>query len=179
MTAPSVVQQKVSRKRLVFESVSIVLAVAASWFLQPWYHNSASAVSVLVTVFSILAGFLAAVMAIVANDRVLRGRNWRQDTFYLRQIRRELLRHKITFHIYLVVLVLAFLTSISASWPSLVQQAVEHALLFFATLGIVHSFQLPEVLSRKHVSAMEKQIRDRRDIETGTSQRMSGNKTDP
>lgn len=160
-------QPRISRKKVAFELASWMLAGVASWLLQPWYHRSEDAVSVLVTVFSILAGFLAAVMAIVANDRVLRGRNWRQDTYYLRLIRNELRRHKLTFYIYLMVLVLAFLTTLSSSWPALAQRIVEHALIFFTTLGIVHSFQLPEILSRKHISAMEHQIRRRREQETG------------
>lgn len=158
---------KISKRKVAMEVASVVIAVLAGWLLQPWYHRSDDATSVLVTVFSILAGFLAAVMAIVANDRVLRGRNWRQDTYYLREIRRELLRHSVTFYVYLAVLVLAFLTSISATWPLWVQQWTEHGLLFFATLGIFHSFQLPKILSRKHVTAMEKEIRRRREKETG------------
>lgn len=158
---------RISKRKVAMEVVSVVIALLAGWLLQPWYHRSEDATSVLVTVFSILAGFLAAVMAIVANDRVLRGRNWRQDTYYLREIRRELLRHSVTFYVYLAVLVLAFLTSISSTWPLWVQQWTEHGLLFFATLGIFHSFQLPKILSRKHVTAMEKEIRRRREKETG------------
>ncbi|GEK71590.1 MULTISPECIES: hypothetical protein [Halomonas] len=175
MATMSVDRPRISQQKIIIALASVALAGVASWFLQPWYHNSENAVIVLVTVFSILAGFLAAVMAIVANDRVLRGRNWRQDTYYLRLIRNELLRHKLTFYIYLMVLVLAFLTTLDSSWPSLAQQVTEHALLFFTTLGIVHSFQLPEVLSRKHVSAMEHQIRRRREKETGEGPGTSSN----
>lgn len=162
---------KVSRRKVATEIISVAVALLASWLLQPWYHRSEDGTTVLVTVFSILAGFLAAVMAIVANDRVLRGRNWRQDTYYLAEIRRELLRHSVTFYIYLAVLVLAFLTSISSTWPIWAQRWTEHGLLFFATLGIFHSFQLPKILSRKHVTAMEKEIRRRRERETGSDGR--------
>lgn len=160
-------QPKISKKKVLFELASLLLAGCAAWWLQPWYHGSEDAVTVIVTVFSILAGFLAAVMAIVANDRVLRGRNWRQDTYYLQLVNNELLRHKVTFFIYLAVLVLAMLDTLSDTWPYPAQRAVEHLLLFFATLGIVHSFQLPEILKRKHVSAMEHKIRRRREKETG------------
>ncbi len=159
--------QKISKKKVAYELASWVLAGVASWQLQPWYHTSKDAVTVIVTVFSILAGFLAAVMAIVANDRMLRGRNWRQDTYYLRLIRNELLRYKLTFYIYLSVLVLSFLATLSSSWPDLAQRIVEHGLLFFSTLGILHSFQLPEIIGRKHVSALEHKIRRRREQETG------------
>lgn len=167
MAAMSLDQPRISRKKVIVALVSVLLAGVASWFLQPWYHSSKDAVTVLVTVFSILAGFLAAVMAIVANDRVLRGRNWRQDTYYLRLIRNELRLHQLTFYIYLAVLVLAFMSSLDSSWPCLAQRLVEHGLLFFTTLGIIQSFQLPEVLKRKHISAMEHNIRRRRESETG------------
>ncbi|MCK2046173.1 hypothetical protein [Chromohalobacter moromii] len=174
MAAMNTVEQRISRKKVAIEVASLLLSLAVAWFFQPWYHCSDNAIIVVVSVFSMLTGFLVAVMAIVANDRVMRGRNWRQDTFYLRQIKREMLRHKITFYIYLMVLVFAFCASVSGSWPSGAQQAAEHALLFFVSMGLLHSFQLPGVLSRKHITALEEQIRQRRDAETGKSSRSHG-----
>ncbi|BCB62811.1 hypothetical protein HaloA020_35120 [Halomonas sp. A020] len=152
----------------ILACVSVAIAALNAWKLQPWYHSSDDAVSVLITVFSILTGFLAAVMAIVANDRVLRGRNWRQDTFYLELIRGELALYKLIFYLYLMVLILAFLTSLEAQWPDCVQLWLERVLIFSASLGILSSFHLPEIISRKHIQAMEHQIRTRRDKETGS-----------
>ncbi|WP_237673587.1 hypothetical protein [Vreelandella profundi] len=157
-----------SFRKIVYAGISLLLATFAAWKLQPWYHASEDAVSVLITVFSILTGFLAAVMAIVANDRVLRGRNWRQDTFYLDLIRNELALYKLIFYLYLVVLILSFLTSLEAQWPFPVQIWFERILIFCASLGIFFSFHLPEIISRKHVQAMEHQIRNRRDKETSS-----------
>ncbi|WP_342596321.1 hypothetical protein AAGT95_09475 [Salinicola lusitanus] len=160
-------KQRISKKKVFYVAASLVLAALASWKLQPWFHSSEDAVTVLVTVFSILAGFLAAVMAIVANDRILRGRNWRQDTYYLRLIKNELLKYSIIFYIYLVTLVLSFVVSLDSHWPDWSQCWLERALLFTTTLGVLYSFQLPALISRKHVNAMQHQIRQRREKETG------------
>lgn len=157
-----------SCRKKIYVSISVLLAAFAAWELQPWYHASENAVSVLVTVFSILTGFLAAVMAIVANDRMLRGRNWRQDTFYLELIRGELALYKLIFYLYLVVLILSFLTSLEASWPCSVQLWLERILIFCASMGVLSSFHLPEIISRKHIQAMEHQIRNRRNKETSS-----------
>ncbi|WIX34955.1 hypothetical protein QO259_10055 [Salinicola sp. JS01] len=161
---------KTSRKKVLYVAASVALAALASWALQPWFHKSEDAVTVLVTVFSILAGFLAAVMAIVANDRVLRGRNWKQDTYYLRLIKNELLKYSVIFHIYLITLVLSFVVSLDDHWPTWSQFWLERGLLFSTTLGVLYSFQLPALISRKHIDAMEHQIRQRRAKETGESQ---------
>lgn len=159
---------KLSVRKLSYLAISVIAAGLTAWKLQPWYHSSDEAVMVLITVFSILTGFLAAVMAIVANDRVLRGRNWRQDTFYLNLIRNELKLYKLIFYLYLIVLVLSFLTSLEANWPDPLQVWFERALIFCSSLGIFFSFHLPEIISRKHIQAMEHQIRYRRDKETGS-----------
>ncbi|MOA29679.1 hypothetical protein D3C78_1507100 [compost metagenome] len=143
----------------------MLIAVFFAWQFQPKYHANSNALSVLVTVFSILAGFLVAVMAIVGNERALRGRNWRQDTYYLVQIRRDLKRHAVLFYLYLLVLALAFLASLDLGWPKSVQVGVECFLLFLACLAMLMSFSLPGQLTRRHITDLEALIKTRRDEE--------------
>lgn len=145
----------------------IVVSVFFAWQFQPKYHNNSNALSVLVTVFSILAGFLVAVMAIVGSERALKGRNWRQDTFYLLQVKQDLQKHAALFYLYLFVLALSFLASLKLGWPSLIQTSVECVLLFLACLAMLLSFSLPGQLTRRHVSDLESAIKARREKETG------------
>ena len=94
-------EPEVSRRKVLLAVLYSLIAAFFAWQFQEKYHNNSNALTVLVTVFSILAGFLIAVMAIVGNERALRGKNWRQDTFYLVQIRRDLKRHAALFYLYL------------------------------------------------------------------------------
>lgn len=156
---------KTSWRKVIFFALSLLVAGVFAWKFQPRYHDNSNALTVLVTVFSILAGFLVAVMAIVSNDRALRGKNWRQDTFYLLQIRRDLRKHAALFYLYLAILALVFLASLNLGWPCIVQDGLEVFLLFLSCLAMLWSFSLPGQLMRQHLSDLEKIIKDRRDQE--------------
>ncbi|MCY1532123.1 hypothetical protein D9M68_673740 [compost metagenome] len=110
-------------------------------------------------------------MAIVASDRALKGRTWRQDTYYLQEVKKELLRHQLLFYLYLLVLALAFLAELELGWPGFAQSWLERVMLFLASLAMLFSFFLPGQLTRRHISDLEKIIRDRRDHETGRGSR--------
>lgn len=158
-------EAKISWGKVLAFGVSVLAAGFFAWKFQSKYHGNANALTVLVTVFSILAGFLVAVMAIVGSDRALRGRTWKQDTFYLVQVKRELRRHAVLFYLYLLILALAFLASLDLAWPCIVQTSVEYFLLFLACLAMLLSFALPGQLTRRHISDLETVIKARREQE--------------
>lgn len=158
---------KLSKRKLLAAAFGLPVAFFFAWEFQPKYHGNDDAMTVLVTVFSVLAGFLVAVMAIVANDRALKGRTWRQDTFYLKQVKKELIRHQFLFYLYLWVLALAFLAELELSLPYSMQLWLERIMLFFGCMAMVFSFSLPGQLTRRHISDLEKIIKDKQDQETG------------
>ncbi|WP_312360251.1 hypothetical protein [Stutzerimonas balearica] len=160
-------ERKLSWRKIAYVIGCIVVSAFFAWHFQPRYHNNSNALSVLVTVFSILAGFLVAVMAIVGSERALKGRNWRQDTFYLLQVREELRKHSALFYLYLIVLAFSFLAALGLGWPRKVQIGVEMALLFLASLAMLLSFSLPSQLTKRHVNDLESAIRARREKEVG------------
>jgi uncharacterized membrane protein HdeD (DUF308 family) len=67
------VEAKVSKRKLLVFGACVILAGIFAWHFQPKYHDNSNALTVLVTVFSILAGFLVAVMAIVARAQLATG----------------------------------------------------------------------------------------------------------
>lgn len=158
---------KLSWRKIAYVAGCLAVSVFFGWHFQPRYHGNSNALSVLVTVFSILAGFLVAVMAIVGSERSLKGRNWRQDTFYLLQVRHELRKHSALFYLYLIVLAFSFLAALGLGWPKAVQVGVEITLLFLASLAMLLSFSLPSQLTKRHVSDLEAAIKARREKEIG------------
>ena len=141
-----------------FVGLALVLAALCGWVLQPWYHGSKDAPNILATILSILAGFLVAVMAIVGDERTLRGKNWRQDTFYLGEVRRQLLRHRVMFYLYLGVLILIFLCSLSNDWPAGAQVAIERLVVFSSVFALLLSFRLPGELTTRQVDLLQRLI---------------------
>lgn len=158
---------KISWRKLVTAVVVVCGAGFAGWFFQPSYHGNDEALASLVSIFSILAGFLAAIIAVVANDRALKGRTWRQDTFYLDKVKKELKKHQLLFYMYLITLTLAFICQLKLAWGWDLQIWLERILLFFATLAMSMSFALPVRLTKRQVEDLEKVIKEREQRETG------------
>ncbi len=156
-------QRPISYKKVVRLLTLFLLAGVSAYFLQPWYAESDGASIIIVSVFSMLSGFLLAVMAVVANAQSLRGRNWREKTYYLQSISDELFRHQITFYVYLLTLIAVFASSISDTWCSDIQKLAQYTLLFFATIGIALSFSLPAELKKRHESMLKSQIEKERE----------------
>lgn len=159
--------QKTDWRLARFVALAAVLSIVCAPCFQPVYSASEDAPTVLATILSVLAGFLIAVMAIVADDRSLRGKTWKQDTYYLKSIRLQLKRHKFMFHLYLVVLVLIFICSMGLHWPSGVQLWAERVMLGLATFALLLSFALPSELTGRQLANLVSQINERRDRETG------------
>lgn len=153
--------------RKIATSIAIcAVSGVAAWFFQPSYHGNANAITVAATVFSVLAGFLIAVLAITADERSLRGRNWRQDVGYLELIRGDVRRQRNLFVLYLSVLLLVFVGSMDLPWPAFAQAWLERVLLFLAVCALLVSFRIPNYLMRRHIARLEELIRERQQRET-------------
>lgn len=161
-------QRPISPRKIAITVAICAMSALSAWFLQPSYHDNANAIMVAATVFSVLAGFLIAVIAITADERSLRGRNWRQDVVYLELIRRDVRRHRNLFVLYLLVLLLVFVGSMDLPWPVFAQVWLERVLLFLAICALLVSFQIPGYLMRRHVSRLEELIRERQQRENSS-----------
>lgn len=167
----------VSKKKLIKLGALLIFAALSAYFLRPWFSESKDASAIIVGIFSLLSGFLLAVMAVVANDKTVRGKNWREQTYHLQQISIELLRHQITFYIYLITLALAFVNSLSAKWCPIAQSSIEHSLLFFAIIGVALSFRLPAVLKKRHEIALKQMIAKNREKELAEDLKRGGDQS--
>lgn len=159
-------KRSISRVKVLSFLLSVELSAVFAYYLQPHYHDNSNALTVLATIFSILAGFIVAVLAMVSDERALRGASWRQDVIYLELIKFDLRQHRTIFYLYLIVLSLAFVCSIKVPLPELIQIWGERALLFLAFFAMLRSFSLPGIISRRQLEHLEKLIKDRQDRET-------------
>lgn len=165
MAEISTSERKVSWLKVLKFLGCVAVAAWFSWKFQARYHDNGNALSVMTTVVSILAGFLITVMTVVGDERSLRGVNWRENTYYLEQVRRDLASHELLLKLYFSVLVLSFLASMKFEWHELIQSALEYFLLFLACLVMLLSFSLPGQLKRRHLADLEAFIKAHRDQE--------------
>ncbi|QNN77316.1 hypothetical protein IAE60_15540 [Pseudoxanthomonas mexicana] len=146
-------------------AICFVSALALAPPLQPAYHGKADAMAALVTVFTVLAGFMLAVMALAADGRNLRRKDWRQDTYFLKEIRDRLARYRMMFHLYLLVPALAIVTFIGPAWGEGVQRFAEGFVLFLAIFALLWSFRIPGEITSAHVRQLQAAIKEQRDAE--------------
>jgi len=149
----------------VYLSICAISAAFLSFAFRSSFHGNEAAANVLVTIFSVLAGFMIAVIAIAGDGAVLRRRDWRQDTFFLNEARKQLTRYRIMFHIYLIVPALVFLAQLELDWYAGTQAAVEYALLFLAAFALLWSFSLPGEMTQAYVRKLKQAIEDQRQQE--------------
>lgn len=142
-------------KILVFSVVSST----GAYYAQPFIHNNKDAADVLVNVFSILAGFLVAVMTIMGEPVYYRNKTWRYNQSARRNYIKSLIRHKDLFHSYLITLALIFVSRLvdGEQYP-LLQLWLERSFLFFSFLAFAFSITLPDKLISKQLERFDDQV---------------------
>lgn len=146
-------------------AICFASALVLAPLLQPAYHGKADAMTALVTVFTVLAGFMLAVMALTADGRNLRRMDWRQDTYFLKEIRDRLARYRMMFHLYLLIPALAIVTFIGPAWGEGVQRFAEGFVLFLSIFALLWSFRIPGEITSAHVRRLQAAIKQQREAE--------------
>lgn len=155
-------RQRKDKSLARYMCICVLGAVILSAATRDKYHGNGDAMSALVTIFTVLAGFMMAVIAIAADGAVLRRRDWRQDVFHLKELRAKLTRYRMMFHLYLVVPALAFLAHLQLDWSDRSQAFLEYLLLFLAAFSLLWSFRLPGEITQAYVRKLQQAIEDDR-----------------
>ena len=133
---------------------TLVIAVAAGFWGAPLISGNTEARSVIVTVFSILAGFLIAVMTLYGNPAIMTG-SWRKDQLKKNRIRVRLIRQKYLFYLYLLTLTVVFITTLTCKiWPS-VTQYLERVYFGLSVWAFFLSFRLPSSLMEAQMGVLD------------------------
>jgi hypothetical protein len=158
------IEAKISVSKVV---ASIITAAASAIFavcFMDSYHDNSNAVTVVTAAFSILAGFVIAVLGLGWDDRVIRARTWRHGVAELHLIKKDLRRHRLMFYLYLAVLALALFGTLvrNASFAKI----LDFLVLFLSSIALIYSFRLPSYMTRRQLTELDKLIKARRDEET-------------
>lgn len=133
-----------------------------SYFCQPLIHDNQNAINVIVTVFSILAGFLIAVITLVGDPKSLPAGSWQVARLGSDLTYNRLIRHKWLFNAYLITLFLIFISIVIKNRYATVQLFLEYVYMFFATVSCLLSFKLPSALIELQQERIEQEIAERR-----------------
>jgi hypothetical protein len=139
-----------------------VAGVAAGYFLQPFVHGNHEAREAIITLFSILAGFLIAVMTLVGDSSSAKSRSWRSLEFSRPTFVQRLERQKWLFYVYLLTLGLLFLSVlVPECWVKFTIWA-ERVYIGLAVASFLISLGLPGKLMSIQVERLDAAIEEKR-----------------
>ncbi|MDD5272178.1 MAG: hypothetical protein PHU14_05615 [Methylovulum sp.] len=143
----------------------VLLGAIGAYFAKPLMINNQDAINVIVTVFSILAGFLVAIITLIGDPKSLPSGSWQiaelaRDLTYSR-----LKRQKWLFYIYLTALALIFLSMLLKAKFAAINDIIEYCYLFFSVVAFILSFKLPSMLMDLQKERIEQEITERRRAE--------------
>lgn len=154
--------RKVSRFEVAFLCLSLALGAASGHYAQPFVHDNGEAISLLATVFSILAGLLVGIITLLSDASVIPGVGWRAAALARPVLKRRLARHRILFLVYLATLVLLLLSVLIPDNFVRTLIWIERAYVFLGTIGFAYSFRLPWSLARIQEERVDAVIEERR-----------------
>ena len=149
-------------RKVAFLTFSIAVSIAFSKVGQPLIHGNQSAVDVIVTVFSILAGFLVAIIAIIGDPTSIPKGSWRVAEVKMPSIEDRINKQKWLFTGYLITLGLIFASLLATKANSQISAILEHIYLFLSSLAFIYSLKLPGFLSRIQRERVNEEIEARR-----------------
>lgn len=155
----------ISKGRVALFVVAVAGGITAGYFGQPYIHENDPANEVIVTVFSILAGFLVAVVTLLGDARNLMPGSWRiASAQWITNVEPGLQRKRTLFYVYLITLGLVFAAMLvhKASPDGEPLKWLERVYLGLATGGFIMSLGLPNALMAFHRQQIEAAIDDRK-----------------
>lgn len=149
--------------KVKYAFVIALYSSVGSYFGQPLIHGNDNAINIIVTVFSILAGFLVAIITIIGDPSSLPSGGWQRARLGSEALYNRLTRHKLLFLMYLTTLLLIFVASLTKGKFIFLDIWIERVYLFFSIAAFSLSFQLPSSLMNLHKERIEHEIESRRE----------------
>ena len=148
-------------RRIAMIVLAAMISAAVGYQFQPMIADNPNAVDTVVTVFSILAGFLIAVISFIVDPALRRAETWDELQALKPTIRRRLFRHKALFVFYLLTLGLALALYLVPPALKGLQAALQGTFLGLATFVFLASFTLPGSLMRLQMERYEAALQDK------------------
>ncbi len=167
------------RRKTIYLVLTLVSSAFFSVLFQPLLTDKA--LDVLVNIYSILAGFLIGVIALIGDPSSLPTGSWRVAESATRNTFRKLRSTKNLLNVYLITLFAIFSYKLLAvpetlevikglplglkavPYLSCLKDLVEQAILFLSFVAFSYSFTLPNSLFNIQKKRVEKEIENRRE----------------
>ena len=167
------------RAKTLYLLATVVVSICLSIVFQPFVTSKA--LDVLVNIYSILAGFLVGVIALIGDPSSLPSGSWRVAENATSNTFRKLRSTKNLLYIYLFTLLIIFMYKLvvvpeailiikNLPWGvkllpylSYLKELTEQFILFISFVAFSYSFTLPNSLFKIQKKRVEKEIESRRE----------------
>jgi hypothetical protein len=159
------VKKQLDWSKIRFFSYAVILSCEGAYLAKPLMLENSEALSVIVTAYSILAGFLVGIITMIGDPKSLPSGSWQVARLSSEIIYRRLKRHRFLFTAYLATIALIFLSILLKKNHSDINSFVEYAYLFLAIFCFLYSLKLPSTLMQLQEERIEEEIKARRRLE--------------
>lgn len=142
-------------RRVVKLALACLMSGYVGYKYQPMVSDNPNAVNAVITIFSILAGFLIAVITFIAEPTLQQARSWQELQLMKKTVENKLLRQKILFFLYLFTLGVALVMYLVPQDMDEIQKYLQISFLSLATFVFLASFSLPGSLMRIQMERYE------------------------
>ena len=156
--------------RGAFILICAVLSAVAAYFGQPLVERNGDAILMMITVMTVFAGFLVAIIAILGDPAMIPKGSWRiAETRHTRLVA-IVTRHTSLFYVYLIAIGLLFAGVLADKEPDdflsqKVKSYIEFAFMFCTVFSFLLTLALPKVLGDIQIARSEAEIEARRSAE--------------
>lgn len=148
--------------RLIKLTCALGVSAFIGYRFQPMVSNNPDAVNTVVTIFSILAGFLIAVITFIAEPTLRAAKNWEELQRMKETVRRKLFRQNMLFFLYLLTLGIALAMYLTPPASLEVLKWLQVVFLGLATFVFLASFSLPGSLMKIQMERYEAALEETR-----------------
>jgi hypothetical protein len=160
--------------RALFICICFIGGGLAARYGQPLAHENADSILIIITVMTVFAGFLVAIITILGDPAMIPSGSWRIAELRRTNIESRLLVHIWLFIFYLIAIGFLFAGALLNKAPedsvSMLWKAwIERLYLFFGVSSFLLTFGLPFALLKFQLSRIDSEI-ERRRREAGISE---------
>ena len=155
-------ESQIDWARLLKLAGALLVSAFVGYQFQPMVSGNPDAVNTIVTIFSILAGFLIAVITFVAEPTSQQANSWDELQRMKSTIQHKLFRQKILFFLYLITLGLALAMYLTPQSNVMILNWLQGIFLGVGTFVFLASFSLPGSLMKLQMERYEAALEESR-----------------
>ncbi len=159
-------------RRPIFIALCMIAGAVGAYYCQPFVDPNSDAILIIITVFTVFAGFLVAIIAVLGDPALLPEGSWRAAESRRDTVERRLIWHSWLFTAYLVTIALLFvgvmLSKVQLAANHMwIKEWIERGYLFIGITSFLLSLALPWTLTTIQRRRVDAEIERRRDELTG------------